>query len=152
MKALACCLQMSLFLFFIFCSRVPVHIAPQYCCSSSLHLPRFLFPPIDVQTVSATLHLLSVLRLMCLAHIHFLFLIISLLSITLVGPSPNCSFLGLYKMLCCAADNFFSIFVVNVQVSAPYVIAGRMHWFKTFLFKHVGSVPFIIMLCRTSVV
>ena len=30
------------------------------------------------------------------------------------------------SMSCCAADNFFSIFVVNVQVSASYVIAGAL--------------------------
>jgi len=52
----------------------------------------------------------------------------------------------LRSILYCAADNFFSIFVVNVHVSAPYVITGRIHWLKTFLFKHVGSVLFIIVL------
>ena len=51
------------------------------------------------------------------------------------------------SILCCAADNFFSIFVVNVQVFVPCVFVERMHWLKTFLFKHVGSVTFIIMLC-----
>ena len=51
------------------------------------------------------------------------------------------------SVLCCAADNLFSIFVVNVQVSVPCVIAGRVHWLKTFLLKYVGSVPFISVLC-----
>ena len=50
------------------------------------------------------------------------------------------------SLLCCAAENLLSIFVVNVQISSPCVIGGRMHWLKTFLFKHVGSVPFIIVL------
>jgi len=76
------------------CSRIPVHIAPQYCCSSSLHivrcLRRFLLLPTDVQAVSAALHLLSVLRLMWPAHVHFLFAMISIMSISLVWSSPNC--------------------------------------------------------------
>jgi len=50
-----------------------------------------------------------------------------------------------HVMLC--YRNLFSIFVVNVQVSAPYVIARRIQWSKTFLCKHVDSVPFIIVLC-----
>ena len=36
-----------------------------------------------------------------------------------------------------AADHFFSVLVVNVQISTPYVI----------VLKHIGSVPFIIVLC-----
>ena len=45
----------------------------------------------------------------------------------------------------------FPFFVVNVQVSAPYIIAGRIHWLKTFLFKQVGSVPYMIVPCLPNV-
>jgi len=66
---------------------------PQYCCSSSLHffrcLPRFLLPPKGVQTISVVLRLLSVLWLMCPAHFHFLFLIISIKSIQ--GDWSSCT-------------------------------------------------------------
>ena len=44
-----------------------------------------------------------------------------------------------YVVFCCATDNLFSI-------SAPYIIAGRMHWLKIFLFNLIGSVPFTIVL------
>ena len=38
-----------------------------------------------------------------------------------------------YVVFCCATDNLFSI-------SAPYIIAGRMHGSKIFLFNLIGSV------------
>ena len=73
-KALACCLQRSRSLPLVYQFTLP-----QYCCSSSLHLfrclPRFILSPMGVQTVRATLHLLSVLHLMWLDHVHFLFLL-----------------------------------------------------------------------------
>ena len=62
-------------------------------------------------------------------------------------------FLSLYvmfsiflSMLCWAAASFLSIFEVSVQVSAPYVIAGRMHWLYTFLLRHIGRLPFMMVL------
>jgi len=38
------------------------------------------------------------------------------------------------------------LFIINLQVSDLYVIAGRIHWLKIFLVKHIGSVTFIMML------
>ena len=82
-NVLACCLQRSRFLDLMYQLTLP-----QYCCSSPFHLfrclYRFLLPPMGVQTVSAALHLVSVLRLMWPAHVHFPFLIISIMSINLV--------------------------------------------------------------------
>jgi len=69
-KVSACCLQRSQFLALIY-----QFILPQYCCSSSLYLyhclPRFILPPMDVQTVNAAAHLLSVLGLMWPARADF---------------------------------------------------------------------------------
>ena len=85
--SLAYCLQMSRFV-----AVICQFALPQYCCSSSsLHIfrchPRFLSPPMAVQTVSAALHLLSVLRLMWPAHVHFLFLIISIADLIIKSRS-----------------------------------------------------------------
>ena len=108
-------------------------------------LPRFLLPPMDVQTVSAALHLLSVLRLMWPAHVHFLFLIISIMSITLVWSLTHLLVFFRFYKWCWA--RFVPSYVVPQTISFPFLLLmSRSLFHMSLLEGYTGWRPFFLTM------
>ena len=115
-------------------------VSLQYFSRSSLHLLAGLscrlFLSYGLQVVTHEVHRPSLKRLMCPAHDHFICphfceCIYDFCPL----PDPDVGpYMSLYVMLSirfstvvCAAASVFYVCVVNVQVSAPYIIGGSTH-------------------------
>ena len=133
-KASACRLQITLSCAFL------CHIGSlQYLSRSSLHrlagLPCRLFLSYGLQVVTREVHRSSLMRLICPAQDHFIFLTVLIISMTFaLSLTQMLAFLSLYVMLSillsilvCATASLFCACLVSVHVSAPYVIAGSTH-------------------------
>ena len=118
--------------------------------SSSLHLarglPLFLFPYKGCHSVVSWLHLSSVILPKCPAHLHLIFFAVVIASFTFVWSLTHAFVLWsllvypsiILSMLLCVVCIFLSISLLKDHVSLPYVMAGRMHWLNSFLFKQFG--------------
>ena len=108
-------------------------------------LPNDLTPFIS-HCVLLIMDLLSVIRAMCPAHSHFLLVTYWTMSVTLVlclmMVLQILSFSLTLSILLFIArwlvSSFFTYAFVRDHVWHPYVIAGKTHWLKTFLFRLTG--------------
>ncbi len=115
-----------------------LQLVPSNALISSLHvtlcLPRFPLPFLGCHSVTLVVHLLSRLRMVCPAHVHFLFLIVIRISSTFVcSLIHDARFLSLHvipsillSIPLCALLSFLSNSLVRRQVSDPYVRTGRI--------------------------
>ena len=108
-------------------------------------LPTDLTPSI-CHSVLLIVHLLFFVRAMCPAHFHFVLLTYWTMSVTLVlclmmvlrilSFSLTLSIhISIARWL---VSSFFTNAFVIDHVWHPYVIAGKTHWLKTFLFRLTG--------------
>ena len=126
---------------------------------SSVHrlagLPCRLFLSYDLQVTIREVHLLSLRRLICPSHDHFIFLSLYIISMTFVLSLTYMSvLLSLYVMLSirlsilvCAAAGLFCACLVSIQVSAQYVIAGSTQELYTCLFRQMTMLLLKISRC-----
>ena len=115
-----------------------VHTAP--CCPTMSSLLRCFGLPADLthvicHCVLLIVHSYSFIWLMCPAHFHLVFVTYGTTYVTLV--------LSLMMMLQIQSFSLtLSIFLSMVRVTDhvwhPYVIVGKTHWLKTFLFRLMG--------------
>ena len=128
-----------------------------YLSRSSLHrltgLPCRLFLSYVLQVVTREVHRSSLRRLICPAHDHFYHIADYIYYFCLLSD-PVLVFLSLYVMLSillsilvCAVASLFCSCLVSVQVSAPYVIAGRTHELYTCLFRQMSRLLLKISRC-----
>ena len=153
-KASACRLQITLS-----CAVLCHIVSLQYLSRSSLHrlagLPCHLFLSYGLQVVTREVHRLSLKRLICPSQDHFIFHTVCIVSMTfvlslaqmLVLPSLYAMLSILLSILVCAAASLFCACLVSVQVSAPYVIAGRTHELYTCLFRQMSKLFLKISRC-----
>ena len=153
-KASACRLQITLS-----CAVLCHIVLLQYLSRSSLHLSVFLpcrlFLSYGLQVVTREVHRSSLMRLICPAQDHFIFLTVLIISMTFVlSLTQMLVFLSLYMMLsillsilACEAASLFCVCLVSVQVSAPYVIAGSTQELYTCLFRQMARLLLKITLC-----
>ena len=144
-KASACRLQITRSCAFL-CHIVSL----QYLSRSSLHrlagLPCRIFLSYGLQVVTREVHRSSLMRLICPAQDHFIFLTVLIISMTfvlsltqmLVFRSLHVMLSILLSILVCAAASLFCACLVSVQVSAPYVIAGSTQVLYTSLFRQMA--------------
>ena len=149
-KASSCRLQV------ISCSPLQI-VLLQYLSRSSLHrltgLPCRLFLSYGLQVVTREVHRSSLKRLICPAQDHFHHIADYIYYFCLLYD-PVFVFLSLYvmlsillSMLVCAVASLFYACLVSVQVSAPYVIAGRTHQLYTCLFRQMSRLLLKISRC-----
>ena len=108
-------------------------------------LPTDLTPSV-CHSVLLIAHLLSFIRAMCSAHFHFVLVTYWTMSVTLVLClmvvlrilSSSLTLSILLSIACWLVSSFFTNAFVRDHVWHPYVIAGKTHWLKTFLFKLIG--------------
>ena len=126
-----------------------IHTAP--CCPTMSSLQRRFglladLTPSVCHSVLLIVHLLSFTRAMCPAHFHFLLVTYWTMSVTLVlclmAMLRILSFSLTLSILLFIArwlvSSFFTNAFVRDHVWHPYVIAGKTHWLKTFLFRLIG--------------
>ena len=152
--ASACRLQVSLS-----CAVLCHIVSLQYLSRSSLHglagLPCRRFLSYGIQVMTREVNRSSLRRLICPAQDHFIVLRVLIISITFVlSLTQMLVFLSLYAMLSillsnlvCAAACLFCACLVSVQVSAPYVIAGRTQELYTCLFRQMAKLLLKISRC-----
>ena len=141
-KAAPCRLQVSLS-----CAALCQIVLLQYLSRSCPHrlagLPNRIFLSYGFQLVTREVRRSFLRRLICPAEDHFICRTLLIISMTF-DPSLTqmLVFLSLYVMLSillsilvCAAASLLCVCLVSVQVSAPYVIAGRTHELYTRLFR-----------------
>ena len=140
----------------VLCQIVLLH----YLSRSSLHrligLPyRIFLSYYGLQVVTREVHRSSLRRLMCPARDHFYPIAdyIYIYYFCLLSD-PVLVFLSLYVMLSillsilvCAVASLFCACLVSVQVSAPYVIAGRTHELYTCFFRQMSMLLLKISRC-----
>ena len=108
-------------------------------------LPADLTPSV-CHSVLLIVHLLSFIRAMCPAHFHFVLVMYWTMCITLVLClmvvlrilSSSLTLSILLSLARWLVSSFFTNAFVRDYVWHPYVIAGKTHWLKTFLFKLIG--------------
>ena len=108
-------------------------------------LPGDLTPSV-CHSVLLMFYLLSFIRAMCPAHFHFVLVTYWAVSVTLVLClmvvlrilSSSLTLSILLSIARWLVSNFFTNAFVRGHVWHPYVIAGKTHWLKTFLFKLIG--------------
>ena len=106
-------------------------------------------PPFVCHFVFLIVHLLPFIWVMCPAHFHFILVLYWTMSIALalhrmmvlqiLSFSLTCSIV--LSMAHLLVSSFFSIgssAFVRDHLWQPYVIAGKTHWLKTFLFRLMG--------------
>ncbi len=100
-----------------------------------IFLPRLLFPILGCHYSNLFVHLLSFLLATCPAHLHFDCLTFVKMSATPVSclmvvhlPLSCSEIFYICRSIALSADcSLLSEYLVNDQVSAPYVIVGRTH-------------------------
>ena len=120
-KASAYHLQVSLF-----CAVLCQIVSLQYVSRSSLH--RLAGLPCRLYVETHKLHRSSLKRLMCPAQDHFIFL-------TMMGPCSRKVVLCLFVSV---QPQLEEMTTASVQVSTPYVIAGRTQELYTCLFRQMA--------------
>ena len=135
-----------------------IHTAP--CCPTMSSLQRRFGLLTDLtssvwHSVLLLVHLLSFIRAMCPAHFHFVLVTYWIMSFTLVlclmVVLRILSFGLTLNILLSIALWLVSSFSINAfvrdHVWHPYVIAGKTHWLKTFLFRLIGRYLLRRFLC-----
>ena len=105
--------------------------------------------------VTREVHRSSLMRLVCPAQDHFIFLTLLIIYISFVlCLTPMLVLLSLYVMLSirlsilvCAAASLFCASLVSVKVSAPYGIAGSTQELYTYLFREMARLFLKISRC-----
>ena len=104
--------------------------------------------PFICHSVLLIVHLLSFIWVMCPAHFHFVLVMYWTMSVTLVlclclmmvlrilsFSLPLSILLSISRWL---VSSFFSNAFMTDHVWHPYVIAGKTHWLKAFVFRLMG--------------
>ena len=138
--------ESSIFLCPLLSSSIPLLVAPQCHLSNDVFgLPADLTPSV-CHSVLLIVHLFSFIRAMCPAHFHFVLVTYWTMPVTLVPClmvvlrilSSSFTLSILLSIARWLVSTFFTNAFVRDHVWHPYVIAGKTHWLKTFLFKLIG--------------
>ena len=135
-------------------------VSLQYMSRSSLHrlagLPCRIFLSYGLQVVTCEAHRSSLKRLICPAQDHFICshsvdyiymtFVLSLTQMLLI-LSLHVMLSILLSILVCAATSLLCACLVNVQVSAPYGIAGSTHELYTCLLRQMARLLLKISRC-----